>query len=116
MKYTLGCLIFACGLLVAFVFAVGACESITRHRAVQIDAQERTEQVRVIETETTKRTRIMVDGNIEIAQIQANAEKETDFTYIIFYMIRAGLWVCGALVVWWLVLLAVDWYNYGRGA
>lgn len=114
MKHTLGCLIFICGLLMASVFAVGACESITRHRAVQIDAQERTEQVKIAEIEATKRTRITVDGNIEIAQIQANAEKETDFTYIIFYMIRAGLWLIVVGVITWLVLLAIDWYQYRR--
>lgn len=102
---TLGCLLFVIGLLLTTVFIVTACESITRNRAVQVDAQERTEQVRIAEVEATKRTAIAVDGNIEIAGIQADATKKTDATFILFYLIRAGLWLVAALLFVFVVLV-----------
>ncbi len=102
---TLGCLLFICGLLLSTVFVVAACESITRNRAVQVVEQERTEQTRIIETEATKRTAIMVDGNIEIAGIQADVSKKTDVTFVLFYLIRAGLWLVAALLFVFVVLV-----------
>lgn len=102
---TLGCLLFIIGLLLTTVFIVTACESITRNRAVQVDAQERTEQVRIAEVEATKRTAIAVDGNIEIAGIQADATKKTDVTFVLFYMIRAGLWLIATLLFVFVVLV-----------
>ena len=95
---TLGCLLFIVGLLLTTVFIVTACESIARNRAVQVVEQERTEQVRIAETEATKRTALAVDGNIEIAGIQADVSKKTDVTFILFYLIRAGLWIIVALL------------------
>ena len=102
---TLGCLLFIVGLLLTTVFVVTACESITRNRAAQVEAQERTEQVRIAEIEATKRTVITVDGNIEIAGIQADATKKTDVTFVLFYMIRAGLWIVAALLFVFVVLV-----------
>lgn len=102
---TLGCLLFICGLLLATVFLFAACESITRNRSVQVVEQERTEQTRIVETEATKRTTIMVDGNIEIAGIQADVSKKTDVTFILFYLIRAGLWLIAALLFVFVVLV-----------
>ena len=102
---TLGCLLFIIGLLLTTVFIVTACESITRNRAVQVVEQERTEQVRIAETEATKRTALAVDGNIEIAGIQADVSKKTDVTFILFYLIRAGLWLIAALLFVFIVLV-----------
>lgn len=102
---TLGCLLFICGLLLTTVFIVTACESITRNRAVQVVEQERTEQVRIAETEATRRTAITVDGNIEIAGIQADVSKKTDVTFILFYLIRAGLWIIVILLFVFVVLV-----------
>lgn len=102
---TLGCLLFIVGLLLTTVFIVTACESIARNRAVQVVEQERTEQVRIAEIEATKRTAIAVDGNIEIAGIQADVSKKTDVTFILFYLIRAGLWVIVALLFVFVVLV-----------
>ena len=102
---TLGCLLFIVGLLMSTVFIVTACESIARNRAVQVDAQERTEQVRIAEVEATKRTAITVDGNIEIAEIQADTTKKNDVTFVLFYMIRAGLWLIAALLFVFVVLV-----------
>jgi len=102
---TLGCLLFIVGLLLTTVFVVTACESITRNRAVQVVEQERTEQVRIAEIEATKRTRLTVDGNVEIAEIQADVSKKTDVTYLLFYLIRAGLWLIAALLFVFVVLV-----------
>ena len=102
---TLGCLLFIVGLLLTTVFVVTACESITRNRAVQVVEQERTEQVRIAETEATRRTAIAVDGNVQIAGIQADATKKTDVTFILFYLIRAGLWLIAALLFVFIVLV-----------
>jgi len=102
---TLGCLLFIIGLLLTTVFIVTACESITRNRAVQVVEQERTEQVRIAETEATRRTAIAVDGNVQIAGIQADATKKTDVTFILFYLIRAGLWLIAALLFVFIVLV-----------
>ena len=102
---TLGCLLFIVGLLLTTVFIVTACESITRNRAVQVVEQERTEQVRIAETEATRRTAIAVDGNVQIAGIQADATKKTDVTFILFYLIRAGLWLIAALLFVFIVLV-----------
>ena len=102
---TLGCLLSIVGLLLTTVFIVTACESITRNRAVQVVEQERTEQVRIAETEATRRTAIAVDGNVQIAGIQADATKKTDVTFILFYLIRAGLWLIAALLLVFIVLV-----------
>ena len=102
---TLGCLLFIVGLLLSTVFIVTACESIARNRAVQVVEQERTEQVRIAETEATRRTAIAVDGNVQIAGIQADATKKTDVTFILFYLIRAGLWLIAALLFVFIVLV-----------
>ena len=102
---TLGCLLFICGLLLATVFLFAACESITRHRTAQIVERQHTEQVRIAETEATKRAAITVDGNVEIAGIQADVSKKTDATFILFYLIRAGLWIVAALLFVFIVLV-----------
>lgn len=102
---TLGCLLFIVGLLLSTIFVVAACESIARNRAIQVVEQERTEQVRIAEVEATKRTAITVDGNIEIAGIQADVSKKTDVTFILFYLIRAGLWLVAALLFAFVVLV-----------
>lgn len=102
---TLGCLLFIVGLLMTTVFIVTACESITRNRAVQVVEQERTEQVRIAEVEATKRTAITVDGNVQIAGIQADVSKKTDVTFILFYLIRAGLWIIVILLALFIVLV-----------
>lgn len=102
---TLGCLLFIVGLLLSAMFLFAACESIARNRAVQVVEQERTEQVRIAEIEATKRTAITVDGNIEIAGIQADVSKKTDATFILFYLIRAALWLVAALLFVFVVLV-----------
>lgn len=102
---TLGCLLFVCGLLLSTVFVAAACESITRHRTVQVVERQHTEQVRIAEIEATNRSAISVDGNVAIAGIQADATKKTDVTFILFYLIRAGLWIVAALLFVFIVLV-----------
>jgi hypothetical protein len=100
-----GCLLFLIGLLLSTVFLFAACESITRNRTVQVVARQHTEQVKISEKEQTKRTQIITEGNENLAEIQSDLTKKTDVTFILFYMIRAGLWVVVILLGLLLVLL-----------
>ena len=115
MKTTFGCMTFVLGLLLAVVFILGACEEITHNRAVTAVVQEQTEQVRIQEKEATERTRIIVDGNVQIAEIQADATKKTDFTFIVFWVVRALAWPLGIVVCGWLLYLFIGWYAENVG-
>lgn len=113
MKAAFGCMTFVLGLLLAVVFILGACEEITHNRAATVIAQAQTEQVRIQETEETERTRIIVDGNVQIAEIQADAQKKTDFTFIVFWVVRALAWPLVIVVAGWLLFLFLGWWFDG---
>ena len=40
----------------------------------------------------TERTRIEADRDVEIARINADATKKTDFTFLLFWLARFGVW------------------------
>lgn len=109
MKTIFGCMTFALGLLLATVFILGACEEITHNRAVTAVVQEQTEQIRIAQTEETERTRIVVDGNVQIAEIQADAQKKTDFIFVVFWVVRALAWPLGIVMCVWVLYLFMEW-------
>lgn len=67
--------------------------------------------VSIVNTETvernhTERTRIEWDGRVEIAEINADATKKTDFTFLLFWLARFGVW-SGSITMlgagaWWI--------------
>lgn len=64
-------------------------------------AREQTKQVAIRETEATNRTRIEWDARVEIAEVQADATRKTSWAFVGFYLLRALLWIAGAL---WLLV------------
>ena len=49
--------------------------------------------------ETTEQTRIEWGAKVEIAEIQADANKKTSFNYVVFWLIRFFTWVMAVLLV-----------------
>lgn len=47
----------------------------------------------------TEQARIEWGAKVEIAEIEADADKKTSFNYVIFYVIRLAAWVLGLLVL-----------------
>lgn len=45
-----------------------------------------------IERNHTERTRIEADRDVEIAKINADVTKKTDFTFLLFFLARFGVW------------------------
>lgn len=115
MKAVFGCMTFVLGLLLVVVFVLGACEEITHNRAAAAVAQAQTEQVRIAQTEETERTRIIVDGNVRMTEIQADATKKTDFTFVVFWVVRALMWPLVILIGGWLLYLFIGWYAENVG-
>jgi hypothetical protein len=44
------------------------------------------------ESNATSRTRVEWNGRVQIAEIQADATKKTDFTFLLFYVSRFLIW------------------------
>lgn len=51
-----------------------------------------------VERNHTERTRIEWDGRVEIARINADVAKKTDFTFLLFWLARFGVWA-GSIAV-----------------
>lgn len=51
-----------------------------------------------VERNHTERTRIEADRDVEIARINADVAKKTDFTFVLFYLARFGVWA-GSIAV-----------------
>ena len=51
-----------------------------------------------VERNHTERTRIEADRDVEVARINADATKKTDFTFVLFYLARFGVWA-GSIAV-----------------
>jgi len=64
------------------------CAAIAEPISEYGQAQQETEQVR-----------IEWDAKVEIAKVEADADKKTSFNYVIFYVIRLASWVLGLLVL-----------------
>ena len=45
-----------------------------------------------VERNHTERTRIEADRDVEVARINADATKKTDFTFLLFWLARFGVW------------------------
>ena len=45
-----------------------------------------------VERNHTERTRIEADRDVEVARINADATKKTDFTFLLFFLARFGVW------------------------
>lgn len=59
-----------------------------RHAGAMVEvAEQETEQTRI---EWTART--------EIARIEADADKKTSFAFVLFYLVRYGVWVASGLM------------------
>lgn len=50
---------------------------------------------------------IAADRDVEIAAISADVSKKTDGSFILFYLIRGGMWVAGSLLVLYVALLGL---------
>jgi hypothetical protein len=64
--------------------------------------------VQVAEQET-EQTRIEWAARTEIARIEADADKKTSFAFVVFYLVRYGVWVAFGLMV-----LAVGLWVWGE--
>ena len=64
--------------------------------------------VQVAEQET-EQTRIEWTARTEIARIEADATKKTSFAFVLFYLVRYGVWVASGLMV-----LAVGLWVWGK--
>lgn len=64
--------------------------------------------VEVAEQET-EQTRIEWAARTEIARIEADATKKTSFAFVLFYLVRYGVWVASGLMV-----LAVGLWVWGK--
>lgn len=101
-----GCIsMIAIIILVGLLFMAGAA-SISRSFADwrmsangATAAIQGTEQVRIHETQETERVRIVTDGSVEIARIQADATKKTSLAFSAFWLVRAFLWAVTGLLV-----------------
>ena len=49
--------------------------------------------------QVTEQARIEWGAKVEIAKVEADADKKTSFNYVIFYVIRLASWVLGLLVL-----------------
>lgn len=61
-------------------------------------AIERTAQIQIQESEQTNRVQIHWDALTEIERIRADVSKKTDVTFVLFWLVRAVLWVGGIVV------------------
>jgi hypothetical protein len=53
-------------------------------------------------------TRIEWSARVRIAEIQADVDKKTDFTFLLFWVTRAAVWLGGVLVVGTGIALLVE--------
>lgn len=84
---------------------VGGCSYISRNVASIADSVGQTAQVKVTQRESTERTRIEWDGRVQIAEINADVAKKTDFTFLLFWLARPLMWIgiaamITALLMW----------------
>lgn len=116
-----GCLALILLSVLVGLFVVAGAASITRSFADwRMSANgatvviQQTEQVRIQETEATKRTAIITDGNVEIARIHADVNKKTSFVFIGFFLVRALLWIGALLIVIVGALYFIDYWCHWR--
>lgn len=102
-----GCASIIILLALAALLITAGVTRISENLADWKQADSYVKTVEVQETQATERTRIIVDGNIEIAKIQADVDKKTDFTYLLFWVVRAAAWGLGIVAVFWAITKAV---------
>lgn len=93
-----GCIASLLFVVVVMLALVGGCSYISHNVANIADSVGQTAQVKVTQRESTERTRIEWDGRVQIAEINADVAKKTDFTFILFWLARFGVWA-GSIAV-----------------
>ena len=85
-------------IIIAFLSSVvlGSCAIVTNGAASMVDSTT-TNGASVVNTWTqetglTSRTRIEWNGRVQIAEINADTAKKTDFTFLLFYVSRFLIW------------------------
>jgi hypothetical protein len=85
-------------IFVGFLLSVilGSCAVITNGAASMVDSTT-TNGASVVNTWTqesnaTTRTRVEWNGRVRIEEIRADAQKKTDFTFLLFYVSRFLIW------------------------
>lgn len=102
MKIVSGCISVLFALAIVGLLFFAGCASVTRSLSEWRQSANLVRVVQIQETQATKRTAIIVDGNVEIARIQADTTKKTDVTFVLFYVVRAATWATGVL---WLLIV-----------
>jgi hypothetical protein len=85
-------------IFIGFILSVvlGSCAIVATGAASVVDSTT-TNGASVVNTWTqesnaTSRTRVEWNGRVQIAEIQADATKKTDFTFLLFYVSRFLIW------------------------
>ena len=100
-----GCVVALMGLAFVAVLLLTGGAVISRSVA---DWRHAGAMVQVAEQET-EQTRIEWTARTEIARIEADATKKTSFAFVLFYLVRYGVWVASGLMV-----LAVGLWVWGK--
>lgn len=98
--------------LVALVaIPIIACAVLTlSFSAWRVSANEAT-----VAVQRTAQTRIEWNARVQIAEIEADTDKKTDGTFILFYVARWALWMLSGLAALLWALVGVRWW-IGREA
>lgn len=60
--------------------------------------------------QVTEQTRIEWDAKVEIEEIRADAGKKTDFSFVVFWVVRFLAWALGVVVLGMAALLGIQKY------